>query len=62
MASSGDATTKNQRPRIVFLQCGGTIDKCYPRLRSGYAFEFGETSAAQELLQSELKNKSIYSS
>ena len=30
---------------------GGTIDKDYPKLTSGYAFEFGDESAAQRILQ-----------
>ena len=29
---------------------GGTIDKDYPRLTSGYAFEFGDESAASRIL------------
>ena len=29
---------------------GGTIDKDYPRLTSGYAFEFGDVSAASRIL------------
>ena len=36
---------------VEFLTMGGTIDKDYPRLSSGYAFEFGETSAASRILQ-----------
>lgn len=30
---------------------GGTIDKDYPKLTSGYAFEFGDESAAQRILE-----------
>lgn len=30
---------------------GGTIDKDYPRLTSGYAFEFGDESAASRILK-----------
>lgn len=36
---------------LVFTM-GGTIDKDYPRLTSGYAFEFGEESAASRILSS----------
>lgn len=36
---------------VEILTMGGTIDKDYPRLNSGYAFEFGETSAASRILQ-----------
>ena len=41
--------------RILFIQCGGTIDKCYPRMTKGYAFEFGDFSATQEILNNEFK-------
>eukprot|EP00483_Globobulimina_turgida_P004444 UN04453 len=40
--------------RMVFIQCGGTIDKCYPRRTKGYAFEFDEFSAAQNILTIDL--------
>ena len=30
---------------------GGTIDKDYPKLTSGYAFEFGDQSAAERILK-----------
>lgn len=35
---------------IHILAMGGTIDKDYPRLTSGYAFEFGDESAASRIL------------
>lgn len=35
---------------VHVLTMGGTIDKDYPRLTSGYAFEFGEESAASRIL------------
>ncbi|KAL7545483.1 hypothetical protein ACHAWF_008834 [Thalassiosira exigua] len=35
---------------IYIFTMGGTIDKDYPRLTSGYAFEFGEESAATRIL------------
>jgi len=28
--------------KITFIQTGGTIDKDYPKLTGGYAFEVGE--------------------
>jgi L-asparaginase len=30
--------------KIAFIQTGGTIDKDYPRLKGGWAFEFGEAA------------------
>eukprot|EP01083_Nonionella_stella_P106346 306732_1 len=42
--------------QIIFIQCGGTIDKCYPRMTKGYAFEFGEFSATQNMLSNELRD------
>ncbi|KAL3803816.1 hypothetical protein HJC23_003978 [Cyclotella cryptica] len=36
---------------VEILTMGGTIDKDYPRVNSGYAFEFGEASAASRILQ-----------
>jgi len=36
---------------VHILSMGGTIDKDYPRLTSGYAFEFGEESAAARILK-----------
>ena len=35
--------------KIVFLQTGGTIDKDYPRLRGGYAFEITEPAVERVL-------------
>lgn len=35
---------------VQVFTMGGTIDKDYPRLTSGYAFEFGEESAASRIL------------
>ncbi len=38
--------------RLVYVfTLGGTIDKDYPKVTSGYAFEFGEESAAQRILE-----------
>ena len=37
---------------VHILTLGGTIDKDYPKLTSGYAFEFGEESAAERILKS----------
>ena len=36
---------------VHVLTLGGTIDKDYPKLTSGYAFEFGEKSAAERILK-----------
>ena len=36
---------------VHILTMGGTIDKDYPRLTSGYAFEFGDESAASRILK-----------
>ena len=35
---------------VHVLTMGGTIDKDYPRLTSGYAFEFGDEAAASRIL------------
>mmetsp|Transcript_32839 Transcript_32839/g.69082 ORF Transcript_32839/g.69082 Transcript_32839/m.69082 type:complete len:182 (-) Transcript_32839:1012-1557(-) len=35
---------------VHVLTMGGTIDKDYPRLTSGYAFEFGDEPAASRIL------------
>ena len=43
-------TNSNGLPDIHVLTMGGTIDKDYPRLTSGYAFEFGDESAAKRIL------------
>lgn len=37
---------------IHVLTMGGTIDKDYPQLTAGYAFEFGDESAASRILKS----------
>lgn len=34
---------------ITFIQTGGTIDKDYPKISSGYAFEFGEPATERIL-------------
>ena len=36
---------------VHIITMGGTIDKDYPRLTSGYAFEFGEDAAATRILK-----------
>ncbi len=43
------ATPPPRPPPILFLTTGGTIDKEYPRSQSGYAFEFGQLTAADRL-------------
>ena len=43
-------TNSNGLPDIYLLTMGGTIDKDYPRLTSGYAFEFGDESAGERIL------------
>ncbi len=35
--------------KIVFIQAGGTIDKDYPRMQKGYAFEIGEPAVKRIL-------------
>jgi L-asparaginase len=35
--------------KMLFIQTGGTIDKDYPRLSGGYAFEFGEPAVTRML-------------
>mmetsp|Transcript_5879 Transcript_5879/g.14724 ORF Transcript_5879/g.14724 Transcript_5879/m.14724 type:complete len:183 (+) Transcript_5879:104-652(+) len=44
------ASTGNNHVHILTM--GGTIDKDYPRLTAGYAFEFGDESAASRILNS----------
>ena len=39
-------------PKLTVITTGGTIDKDYPRSRQGYAFEFGDDTAASRLLAS----------
>lgn len=41
----------NMSDHVHIITMGGTIDKDYPRLTSGYAFEFGEESAASRILK-----------
>jgi len=36
---------------VHVITMGGTIDKDYPRLTSGFAFEFGEDAAASRILK-----------
>mmetsp|Transcript_14416 Transcript_14416/g.21618 ORF Transcript_14416/g.21618 Transcript_14416/m.21618 type:complete len:208 (-) Transcript_14416:374-997(-) len=36
---------------VYVVTLGGTIDKDYPKLTSGYAFEFGDQSAAERILK-----------
>jgi len=36
---------------VYVITMGGTIDKDYPKLTSGYAFEFGNQSAAERILK-----------
>lgn len=36
---------------VYVFTLGGTIDKDYPKVTSGYAFEFGDESAAQRILE-----------
>lgn len=35
--------------KIIFIQTGGTIDKDYPKIKGGYAFEFGEPATKRLL-------------
>lgn len=35
--------------KILIIQCGGTIDKDYPKTDKGYAFEIGEPAAKRAL-------------
>jgi len=35
--------------KIIFIQTGGTIDKDYPKIKGGYAFEFGEPATKRIL-------------
>jgi len=37
---------------MLLLTTGGTIDKDYPRVTSGYAFEFGDAPAVAEIFAS----------
>lgn len=44
--------TTDSPDMLYVLAMGGTIDKDYPRLTSGYAFEFGDEPAASRILNS----------
>ncbi|KYG76324.1 asparaginase [Roseivirga ehrenbergii] len=35
--------------KVLFIQVGGTIDKDYPKLNNGYAFEIGEPAISRIL-------------
>ncbi|KOF04071.1 hypothetical protein OB69_03530 [Roseivirga seohaensis subsp. aquiponti] len=35
--------------KVLFIQAGGTIDKDYPKLNKGYAFEIGEPAISRIL-------------
>ena len=35
--------------KMLFIQTGGTIDKDYPHITKGWAFEFGEPAALRLL-------------
>ena len=41
----------DDKNHIYIITMGGTIDKDYPRLTSGYAFEFGDEAAASRILK-----------
>jgi len=49
-ASSDSDGTMSAAPMVTVITTGGTIDKDYPR-QGGYAFEFGETSAAARIVE-----------
>ena len=40
---------KKNKPSILFLQMGGTIDKDYPKTKGGYNFEIGPPAFEQIL-------------
>ena len=44
------ANFNNDGPDVYIFTMGGTIDKDYPRLTAGYAFEFGDIPAAKHIL------------
>lgn len=50
MAACG-ATWAGEDAEVLFVTCGGTVDKDYPRSTGGYAFEFGEEPAVARVLQ-----------
>jgi len=39
--------------KLLFIQAGGTIDKDYPKMNQGYAFEIDEPAAARVLANAE---------
>jgi L-asparaginase len=43
--------TTNYNTHVHIFSMGGTIDKDYPRLTAGYAFEFGDEPAASRILK-----------
>ena len=46
----------DDRLHVVFLQCGGTIDKDYPKGPGGYAFEIADPAVARVLAQAQPAN------
>lgn len=44
--------TSTNKNHVNIITMGGTIDKDYPRLTAGYAFEFGDESAVSRILRS----------
>jgi len=50
MTSTNNFDDNDNEPDVHILTMGGTIDKDYPRLTAGYAFEFGDIPAAKHIL------------
>ena len=50
MTSTNNFDDNDNEPDVHILAMGGTIDKDYPRLTAGYAFEFGDIPAAKHIL------------
>jgi L-asparaginase len=46
-----------ERIRTLLVSTGGTVDKDYPRLHSGYAFEFGEPAVGRILADVQLDSE-----
>ena len=46
----------DDRLHVAFLQCGGTIDKDYPKGPGGYAFEIADPAVARVLAQAQPAN------
>ena len=44
-------TVTGPRPTVLYVQCGGTVDKAYPNRTGGYAFEFADPPAAVRVLE-----------